>query len=382
MTNLWHRPIGRRALLKSGAMAGAVIAGLAPYRLMGTTAATARTIQPATYGITVTPDRTFDRLLEAYGDSSTGWTGSDGAYSVPLPDGRVIWLFGDTFLGTVNPDHSRPPGSPMVHNTAIVQDGTQLTTLYSGTHAQPGPWVSPPDGIGWYWPSDGTVEGNNLRVFLSQFIRTGPGGWDFLQVATHVATLSLPDLQFTSITPMAAGYVKTWRGTYVSFGVAIMEDDLYTYLYGVEDVPYNKYCHVARAQAGNVLGPWEFFNGTGWTDDSQHSVRILDGIADSYSVTKTSKGYILIAQDHGIGKDIRIYQAAHPTGPWGSGSVLYSTPESGGDLYTYAAMAHPEFSGPDDLLISYDVNSFVFKDVFTNVNNYRPRFIRATFTGA
>ena len=33
---------------------------------------------------------------------------------VPLPDGRVAWLYSDTFLGTVNPDHSRPAHTPLV----------------------------------------------------------------------------------------------------------------------------------------------------------------------------------------------------------------------------------------------------------------------------
>ena len=36
-----------------------------------------------------------------------GFTGGDGTYSVLLPDGRTVWIFGDTFLGTVNPDLTR-----------------------------------------------------------------------------------------------------------------------------------------------------------------------------------------------------------------------------------------------------------------------------------
>src|ERR1700756_4952151 len=28
-----------------------------------------------------------------------GWLGADDAYSVPLADGKSIWLFGDTFVG-------------------------------------------------------------------------------------------------------------------------------------------------------------------------------------------------------------------------------------------------------------------------------------------
>ena len=29
-----------------------------------------------------------------------GWQGADAAYSTPLPDGRDVWIFGDTLYGT------------------------------------------------------------------------------------------------------------------------------------------------------------------------------------------------------------------------------------------------------------------------------------------
>ena len=28
-----------------------------------------------------------------------GWLGADAAYSIPLPDGRSVWIFGDTLYG-------------------------------------------------------------------------------------------------------------------------------------------------------------------------------------------------------------------------------------------------------------------------------------------
>src|SRR5437763_304475 len=41
-------------------------------------------------------DDDFTRLWATCGP---GWTGGDGAYSVALPDGRSVWLFGDSFMG-------------------------------------------------------------------------------------------------------------------------------------------------------------------------------------------------------------------------------------------------------------------------------------------
>jgi hypothetical protein len=81
------------------------------------------------------PAGDLDALWNAYGDQGGHWTGGDRTASVPLPDGRTAWLFSDTFLGSVNSDHSRPADSPMVHNTLVVQNanGSLGTTLHGGT---------------------------------------------------------------------------------------------------------------------------------------------------------------------------------------------------------------------------------------------------------
>ena len=59
-----------------------------------------------------------------------GFTGGDGTYSVLLPDGRTVWIFGDTFLGTVSPDMIRRRLSPMfIRNSFVIQDGDSLKTM-------------------------------------------------------------------------------------------------------------------------------------------------------------------------------------------------------------------------------------------------------------
>src|SRR4051794_35960797 len=67
-----------------------------------------------------------------YGNTSGKWNGGDSTASVLLPDGRVAWLFSDTFLGPVNADGTRPRTSPMVHNSLVVQDGTALVDTRTG----------------------------------------------------------------------------------------------------------------------------------------------------------------------------------------------------------------------------------------------------------
>ena len=74
--------------------------------------------------------------------------------------------------------------------------------------------------------------------------------------------------------------------------------------------------------------------------------------------------------------EILLYESDTPVGPWTNERTLYCTPELEGNIFTYNAFVHPELSRNGDLFISYNVNSFNFGDVFADVNNYRPRFIR------
>mgnify|MGYP006919341302 CR=1 FL=1 len=62
--------------------------------------------------------------------------------------------------------------------------------------------------------------------------------------------------------------------------------------------------------------------------------------------------------------------------------MLYATPEIDKNIFTYNAVAHPQFYENGDLLISYNVNSFEFADLFRDATIYRPRFVRAPLSRA
>jgi len=44
-----------------------------------------------------------------------GWQGGDAVYSIPLNDGRSVWIFGDTLYGEQRVVHGTEPR--MVHNS-------------------------------------------------------------------------------------------------------------------------------------------------------------------------------------------------------------------------------------------------------------------------
>ncbi len=350
----------------------------------------------------------FNDKWAAYGNNNKSlndWTGADTTNSVKLPDGRVAWIFSDTFLGEVV---TEPDGTPsrmgehaeknrqFVHNTIVTQkaDGTLDATLHDGkfkdgthgaliqTHDGREATGDPAVGSSWYWLGDGTVEstpsGDKLRVFSLKFEKFGPGGWDFHWLSTAVATFSLPKMELESVLP-------TPSGINVQFGSGILEEADYTYIYGTEDLGSTKYMHLARVKTGpggGVTSSWEYSTGTGWSFNPLDSKRLLPGVANEYSVTKVGNAYVLTTMDTKVpfNREIWAYTSCSPAGPWTGGQKIYTAPDYsfiGSNAFVYNAHAHPEFTGADgSLLISYNVNSLVFQDDLDDVRLYRPRFVR------
>src|SRR5262245_38438303 len=58
--------------------------------------------------------------LTAKFSRTEGWTGSDGAYSIPLGPKRTLWLFGDTWIGRV--ENGKRTNSRMINNSAAWQE--------------------------------------------------------------------------------------------------------------------------------------------------------------------------------------------------------------------------------------------------------------------
>ncbi len=311
--------------------------------------------------ISVTKAVDFNQLFTRY----SGWTGGDATYSIPLPDGRIMWLFGDSFIGTVKPDRSRT-GGLFLRNAVMIQDGNQMTTLSGGVSA----FLEPSNPGWWYWPGHGLAHGDTLQVIFFGFKSTGGGAWDFAYASVDVATFHLPDLTLISIE-------RKVTDPPTNYGACVLEDGGYTYLYGSEKVGLSKFMHVARVQGRDLNGTWEYFTGTDWTTDPAASARVFAHVSDQFSVFKKDSRYYLLTQHHILGGEINIYDSDNPAIGFDDKKLVYCTPQSNaGNLFTYNAFAHTEFSGSDGLLVSYNVNSFVFGDLFQNADNYRPYFVR------
>jgi hypothetical protein len=321
----------------------------------------------AHFGAQPAPD--FNALFTRCGP---GWTGGDGTLSIALPDGRTLWLFGDSFLGTVRPDGTRPADSPLVRNCLVVQEGQRLETLHGGSARDPEAFLMPQDPEAWYWPGDGTVSGRQVQIFFHRYRHVSPGIWGWAWDGTVMADLALPELTVQGVTetPAAGGVV---------YGAALLETDSWIYIYGTKRRGAVNHLHLARAPRNHLEAPWQFWTGTGWTQAATASQSLLAGVGRQFGVLPLADGFGLVSMDGRRPFSCRVvlYAADAPTGPWQGPAVIYCAPEADTGVAAYNAFVHPQFSLPGGHLISYNLNHV--RDplaLYADAALYRPRFIR------
>lgn len=309
-----------------------------------------------------------------------GFTGGDGTYSIELPDGRTVWIFGDTFLGNVTSDNRRIKTTPAyIRNSFVIWEGGKLHTYHQGEPEEFKSMMIPPEigdpALGydelefWYWPGDAFIENGKLNVFASRFFQLDHSDmWGFQFRGTDLVEFSLPDL-----TPLRIDHFDDLDS--IHFGHAVFEGGDYTYIYGLK----NKYPYVARAAKGQARGPWEFFNDGQWVNKAEDASPMHDfSGSEQFSIFEWKGVYVLIMQAGGLSREIYSFTAEQPYGPWGNKQMIYETPvpENCKECFTYNAVAHPQFTSDDFVLVSYNTNSMRLQDHYDDALLYRPRFIR------
>jgi hypothetical protein len=376
----------------------------------------ARGYQGAPAPLRSTPDPDTLAVFDRGDVVEPGWTGGDGNLPVRLPDGRTAWLFGDSFVGTIRSDGSRPP-SPLVRNALVVQDGRRLETRVGPADPESGHPTAllapPPEGSGrggpgdpegvprtvgpqgdapvnreesgtWLWPGAGLVDGGTLQVFLQEFRRpagtTDPAAFEWTG-RNLLALLSLPDLVPQGASPVYGG---TPGAGGVGWGTAVLQEADFTYLYGLEDTGpplHVKYVHLARFPRGGARGFWTFWDGAAWSPDPARSARLLGaparpGAGRLEQVTGTPSGVVVAGASYlelsipDGGHEVVARLACSPTGPWGPPRVLYRMQERG---MTYLARAYRDGPG---LLLAYSRAPLDGRELYARASAYLPGFVR------
>lgn len=321
-----------------------------------------------------------------------GWIGGDGVYSIELGRGRVLWLFGDTILGSVKDGQRR--GAEMVNNTVGVQSGIgkDVSIRFVAGKAKdgrPAAVFTPADGKGMFWPQAAIRVSDRLFVFLPQIEKTNnPGVFGFKHIGQWLAVVENPDdepekwrVQYHKV-PLATYGPDRER----SWGSAVLADREHLYVYGYDEERGKglgkRRLTVARVPAEklNDFGAWRFRTSHGWSAKATDAAPLGDGLATEFSITRmpVGKGYVAVYTENGIGPNIVGRFADAPEGPWSAPVLLCKCPEMGKDrgVFSYAAKAHAWAATGNELVISYCVNAWELARVFRDEKVYRPQFMR------
>src|ERR1700691_6495017 len=98
-----------------------------------------------------------------------GWLGADAAYSIPLADGRDIWIFGDTLWGehrVVNGNTPQTVRNSIGISTCEKGQWKLDYVIRKDAQGQPADFFHAQHPNTWYWALDGVVVGRDLWVTL------------------------------------------------------------------------------------------------------------------------------------------------------------------------------------------------------------------------
>lgn len=307
-------------------------------------------------------------------------TGGDGMYSIALPDGRSLFLIGDSYTGTVT-DGRRSSSEHMYRNTYIIYDRGRASAVCDG--AGPATSAAVPEGVGdegreWYWPGHGFVCDGRLCIFQTLMYQGGEGMWGFRYARTDLLEYELPSLRHTGTHSIPFSGPEQ-----IHFGMAALNDGDYIYIYAQKDVRNDAdpvaEALVARTTADRLLTEWEYFTGEGWSADAAEAAPMegLGSVAVSsqFNVFRLDGKYVLLTQNKRFNSgEIYTFTSDSPQGPWSNRKlILRTTEQNEKDLFTYNAMAHPQFEKDGMILVSYNVNTLRFEQQFEDVRSYRPR---------
>lgn len=341
--------------------------------------------------VSVQADPLFDPMLMPRAE---GWLGSDAAWSIPLDENRILWLFGDTLLGKTN--GNRRGLDHFINNTIAIQDTSEglpgsVEYYWQGDAANPHAFFMPENGEGYLWPGIGTMLDGELFLFLYTVAPGGNVGFQLGKtVMVRVENPLDPPGQWRQISR-----VLPFGSSTQGFNSALHREGKYLYLMGYDDEIENtsgRQAVLARAcveslVAGDYDQAFEFWvqneSGLEWGDTPENLVPLFTpGVTETGIQHFPEWGLYFCTTYPIFNGDIQITTAPELTGPWRKPVTIYRIPEHHeGNYLSYAVKAHPELSTRlGEVILTYVVNgAWVLEPVLENINVYYPRFLRLQF---
>jgi hypothetical protein len=362
----------------------------------------------------------YTALLSRY----DGWTGADGIYTVNL-DGQdynydrdkskqsTYFIFSDTIISSVDPVTDLRSDVYMINNTNAVLNGGAADPDKmefriqpkdgSTANIVPNPSI-PATKAGkniYYWLGDTFVIGNHLYVYCLR-IDSVNTMFGFEQIGADLARYDIVDgkVNYDSLTiinddkkqlcDVSDKKAEFYFGGAVyqsTEDAGVLNPDGYIYVYGYQDVEnLGRELVVSRVKPENIenFDAYEYLDGDGnWVTEVPAKFTYLESdVAPECSVTQIQSGenkgkYLFIWSYLTNSATIKASISDTPYTPFTEQTTIYNHDTClttvGNGNNTYNAKAHPALSGPDEIIISYNVNG---SDCFVYGDIYRPRFLR------
>ncbi len=367
------------------------------------------------------------RELSAQFSNYTGWGGADGIFLAPL-DGverrpenggaprETIAIFSDSLVGTSDPVTHRRKSYMVVNNTAAYVHGEpggklHFDFMYNTDEAGNPVGMIEIEGKtrndrefyrgDFYWLQDCIVHNGRLYSFTDNMTeyKEGAEGFQFKITGVDRVAFDIQDGRVDFAHP-AITSTPLFLNEDLYFGCSVLPNsyeaglpgaDGYVYIYGLDGraKPF-KQLVVARvpAERFDAFDQAEFFDGERFQPNIARSAPICDEAASEMSVMPIDSGpyagkYLLVYSVCSIGDTIACRIGKTPYGPFGPCKPLYFVDEplrmskfGGKKMYAYNAKAHYHVSMPNEMLISYNMNTTDFESHIINTDIYHPRFIR------
>ena len=326
-----------------------------------------------------------------------GWQGADAAYSIPLPDGRDVWIFGDTLYGSHRVVRGNDP--QMVHNSLGISTCTDghwnlRYILRHDADGHPTSFFSPTNPGHWYWALDGFYANGDLWVTLlcvRKSAKPAPAGLDFETCGSDLAQVShldrAPEHWQVTIHPLVPDGVDAYPSatTVVHNG--------YAYLFALYEKGTRPLL-VTRIPLTGLDNPATHLEYLG-NDDAWHSgfdparaKEVMPQGSPELSIRyhPALKQWFAVSFAPGMFSDRIILRTAPTlTGPWTAArnaTTLYYVPEMqpgpshGKNIFCYAGKEHPELETPGNIVFTYVCNTLSPPELTTHPNIYLPQVIR------
>lgn len=326
-----------------------------------------------------------DRLFR----SNPLWLGGDGADSVDLGNGHVLWLFGDSFIASKRGATRRQ--STFVHNSMAIEHGynpahASLRFYWRLRSGKPTEFAANQGDI-WLWPTAGVRIGNKLLLFFSKeradSDKNSMGfqnvGWTAFVVDNSDAEPASWKLREVKSQP------DPWHA---GAGLAAYSSYGFVYAFGGSE-PHNDFYlerwPVSAAIEGDLSSSeWWCGPKKGWQkqkdmQDQRPAIVIPKGPTESAVQWNPRFNKFIEAESIGFGaSDIAIRWADRLEGPWSAPLKIYHPPESNRpDAFVYAGKLHAGLTGAD-IVITYVDNSND-STLAADMSIYFPRFVRLNF---